>query len=160
MLSHIRDLLIVALLSSITTAYFFSERGTRSQVNTLLIIVAVIIGVVVVFGAIAALVIGLIYLWNAARAANRIYPDEHGNLPIETGLFGGGWVNFNLPQKSDNIMAWAHYVASNYNTSVPRQQPMPPPEPPKVLMLTQTVTRDEQASNLLLEAKRIANEEM
>lgn len=159
-MAHIRDLLIAALLSSLLTAYLFAERTTRLQAETVFLIVAIIIGVIVVFGAIAALIIGLMYLWNAARAANRIYPDEHGNLPIERGLFGGGWTNFNLPQQADDIMAWAHWVASNYNTSAPRQQPMPQPEPPKVLLLPQTVTRDEQAPPLLIEARRIANEEM
>ena len=160
-MAHIRDLLIAALLSSLLTAYLFAERTTRLQVETVFLIVAIIIGVIVVFGAIAALIIGLVYLWNAARAANRIYPDAYGNLPIETGLLGRRWTNFNLPQKDkDDLFAWGHWVNSNFNTSAPRQQPTPQPEPPKPYLLPTTVTRDEQASPLLIEARRIANEEM
>lgn len=158
-MAHIRDLIIAAVLSSLVTAYFFAERTTRLQAETVFLAVVIIIGVIVVFGAIAAVFIGLIYLWNAAWAANRIYPDEHGNLPIQVG-FTGGWTNFNLPQQAEDIMAWAHWVASNYNTSVPRQPAVVPPEPARPYLLPTVVTRDEQAPPLLLEARRIANEEM
>ena len=148
----------------LVTAYFFSSRRTQDDAETIFIIASIIVSIILVLAVLAGLVIGvaylLIYTWGMARQVNRVYPDAQGNFPKDIGVLGNRVTDYNLPVAAQgDLKAWAWWQQTNSKTSMSPKTQIES-EPPKPYLLPATIERDEQAPPLILEARRIANEEM
>lgn len=156
--------MLSVVVTFLTTAYFFSSRRTQTDAETVFIVVAIIVAIILVLAALAGLAIGiaylLIYTWGMARQVNRVYPDAQGNFPKDIGVLGNRVTDYNLPVAAQgDLKAWAWWQQTNSKTSM-SPKPQIEPEPPKPYLLPATIERDEQAPPLILEARRIAREEM
>ena len=148
----------------LVTAYFFSSRRTQADAEAVFVIASIVVAMILVLAALAGLVIGmaylLIYTWGMARQVNRVYPDAQGNFPKDIGLLGNRVTDYNLPSGAQgDLKAWAWWQQTNSKTSMSPKTQIEP-EQPKTYLLPSTIERDEQAPPLILEARRIANEEM